>query len=154
MAVVRWGWRLLSRRDLAPAIAGFESTLERGLSVVRQRPLRLLAPSLLIVADRLGRLLVLWLCLQALGIHSDAAVVITGFAIGMAVGVMSMVPGGVGVQEGTIAGTYHLLGMPLEEAVVVSVLFRVVFQLMPLAFGLAIFWRALRPGDGCETVSI
>ena len=71
--------------------------------------------------------------------------VVTGFAIGMAVGVMSMVPGGVGIQEGTIAGTYHLLGMPLEEAVVVSVLFRVVFQLIPLALSLSLSWRMLRP---------
>ena len=50
--------------------------------------------------------------------------VVTGFAIGMAVGVISMVTGGVGIQERTIAGTYRLLGMPLalEEAVLVSVL--------------------------------
>ena len=79
---------------------------------------------------------VLWLCLQALGINGDAAVVVTGFAIRMAAGVMSMGPGRMGIHEGTIAGTYHLLGMPLEEAVVVSVLFRVVFQLIPLALSL------------------
>lgn len=71
--------------------------------------------------------------------------VVTGFAIGMAVGVMSMVPGGVGIEEGTVARTYHLLGMPLEEAVVVSVLFRVVFQLVPLAPSLRLFRRMLRP---------
>ena len=71
--------------------------------------------------------------------------VVTGFAIGMAVGVMWMVTGGVGIQEGTIAGTYRLLGMSLEEAVVVSVLFRVVFQLIPLALSLSLSWRMLRP---------
>ena len=71
--------------------------------------------------------------------------VVTGFAIGMAVGVMSTVPGGVGIQEGTIAGAYRLLGMPLEEAVVVSVLFRVVFQLILLALSLSLSWRMLRP---------
>ena len=71
--------------------------------------------------------------------------VVTGFAIRMAVGVMSMGPGRVEIHEGTIAGTYHLLGMPLEEAVVVSVLFRVVFQLIPLALSLSLSWRMLRP---------
>ena len=34
--------------------------------------------------------------------------------------------------------------MPLEEAVVVSVLFRVVFQLVSLALSLTRFWRMLR----------
>ena len=71
--------------------------------------------------------------------------VVTGFAIRMAVGVMSMGPGRVGIHEGTIAGTYHLLGTPLEEAVVVSILFRVVFQLIPLALSLSLSWRMLRP---------
>jgi uncharacterized protein (TIRG00374 family) len=145
LGIIRWSWRLLTRRDLEATTIAFEATLDRGLGAVRQRPLALLGPSLLIMADRLGRLAVLWLCLQALGIDGEVAVVLTGFAIGMAVGVMSMVPGGVGIQEGTIAGTYHLLGMPLEEAVVVSVLFRVVFQLIPLALGLSLSWRTLRP---------
>ena len=95
----------MTRRDLEAATIAFEATLDRGLGAVRQRPLALLSPSMLIMADRLGRLAVLWLCPQALGIDGEVAVVLTGFAIGMAVGVMSMVPGGVGIQEGTIAGT-------------------------------------------------
>lgn len=70
--------------------------------------------------------------------------VVTGFAIRMAVSVISMVPGRVGIHEGTIAGTYQLLGMPLEEAVVVSVLFRVACQLIPLALSLSLFWRMSR----------
>ena len=77
---------------------------------------------------------------------------VTGFAIGIAVGVMSMVPGGIGVQEGSMAGTYHLLGMPLEEAVVLSLLFRVIFQLVPLALSMSLYWRVLRgtPAAGPE----
>ena len=55
-----------------------------------------------------------------------------------------MVPGGIGVQEGSMAGTFNLLGMPLEEAVVLALLFRVVFQLVPLALSMLLYWRVLR----------
>lgn len=56
LGIIRWGGRLSTGRDLEAAISAFESTLDRGLGSVWQRPLALLGPSLLIMADRLGRL--------------------------------------------------------------------------------------------------
>ena len=67
-------------------------------------------------------------------------------AVGVALGVMSMVPGGLGVQEGSMAGTYHLLGVPLEEAVLVSVLFRLVYYVIPFLVSLAFYRRIMREG--------
>ena len=34
--------------------------------------------------------------------------------------------------------------MPLEEAVVVAFLFRVLFQLVPLTLSMSLYWRVLR----------
>ena len=45
LGIIRWGGRLLTRRDLEAAISAFESTLDRGLGSVRQRPLALLGPA-------------------------------------------------------------------------------------------------------------
>jgi hypothetical protein len=74
----------------------------------------------------------------------DPGVVVTGFAVGVAAGVMSMVPGGLGVQEGSMAGAYHLLGVPLEQAVLVSFLFRLVYYMTPFGVSLLFYRNVLR----------
>ena len=74
----------------------------------------------------------------------DPGVVVTGFAVGVAAGVMSMVPGGLGVQEGSMAGAYHLLGVPLEQGVLVSFLFRLVYYMVPFGVSLLFYPNVLR----------
>ena len=144
LRVVRAFIRLVTRRDIAPALRNFESTLNRGLREVRRRPQSLLLPVGLILADRVARVAVIWFCFQALGSNIEIGVTMTGFAIGVAAGVMSMVPGGIGVQEGSIVGTYHLLGVPLEEAVLASILFRAVYYMVPFAISLGFYRRLMR----------
>ena len=70
--------------------------------------------------------------------------VVTGFAVGVAAGVMSMVPGGLGVQEGSMAGAYHLLGVPLEQGVLVAFLFRLVYYMVPFGVSLLFYRNVLR----------
>ena len=142
--VVRVFMRLVLRRDIAAALRNFETTLNRGLREVRRNPQSLLLPVALIMADRAARVGVIWFCFQALGSDIEFGVTVTGFAIGVAAGVMSMVPGGIGVQEGSIVGTYHLLGVPLEEAVLASILFRAVYYMIPFGISLGFYRRLMR----------
>ena len=137
-------WRFVARRNILPSLNAFEATLGRGLSALRVRPLALGLPVILVLADRIARVAVVWFCFQALGSEVGLGVTATGFAVGVAAGVMSMVPGGLGVQEGSMAGTYHLLGVPLEEAVLASVLFRAVYYMVPFAISLAFYRGVLR----------
>lgn len=144
LRVVGGFWRRVFRRDISESLRRFEGTLSQGLAGLRRRPQALAWPVALVLADRIGRVAVVWFCFQALGIDVGLAVVVTGFSVGVAAGVMSMVPGGIVAQEGSMAGTYHLLGMPLEEAVLASVLFRVVFYMVPFAVSLVFYRRLLR----------
>lgn len=146
LRLVRAVWRLAARRDIGPSLGDFESTLRQGLGEVRNRPEMLALPVGLILADRLARVAVVWLCFQALGSDVGPAVAMTGFAIGVALGVMSMVPGGLAVQEGSMVGAYHLLGVPLEEAVLAALLFRVAYYSVPFGFSLAFYRGILRGG--------
>jgi uncharacterized protein (TIRG00374 family) len=136
--------RRVARIDIRSSIDSYGETLSRGLESLGQRPFAMAVKVAWILVDRLAQFGVLWFCVEALGIQGEVGVVVTGFAIGIVVGVMSMVPGGIGVQEGSMAGIFNLLGMPLEEAIVVSLLFRVVFQLVPLALSMLLYWRVLR----------
>ena len=142
-------WWLATRRSIERGLQGFEDTLDRGFMQLRSRPLELAVPLALIAADRLARLVVIWCCFQAFGGDVDPSVILTGFAIGVAMGVMSMIPGGLGVQEGSMVGAYHLMGVPVEQAVLVSLLFRLVYYMAPFAASL-LFYRRVLSGDRLE----
>jgi uncharacterized protein (TIRG00374 family) len=146
--VVSSFWKRVMRRDIAASVEHFEATLALGLAEFRARPLALAIPVALVLADRLLRVAVVWLCFHALGSDVGIGVAATGFAIGVAAGVMSMIPGGVAVQEGSMAGIYHLLGVPLEEAILVSILFRVVYYMVPFAISLAFYHRLMKVESG------
>ncbi len=146
LRLVRTVCRLAARRDIGPSLEDFDATLRRGLGEVRNRPGLLALPLGLILADRLARVAVVWLCFEALGSDVGPAVAMTGFAIGVALGVMSLAPGGLGVQEGSMVGVFHLLGVPLEEAVLASLLFRVAYYSVPFGLSLAFYRGLLRRG--------
>ena len=55
-----------------------------------------------------------------------------------------MLPGGMGVQEGSMVGIYVLLGVDYERAVLASVLFRAIYYLVPFAASLLLYARILR----------
>ena len=142
LRLVGWMWHLATRQSIKAGLRDFETTLRRGMGRIRSRPLGLALPLSLITLDRVCRLGVVWLCFQALGGQVDPGVVVTGFAVGVAAGVMSMVPGGLGIQEGSMAGAYHLLGVPLEQAVLVTVLFRLGYYMVPFSVSL-LFYRSV-----------
>ena len=155
LRLIGYAWRTATRRDMSPALQSFETSLRQGLAEIRSRRWSLVPPVALIFADRGARVAVVWLCFESLGGQIDPAVVVTGFAVGVVVGVMSMVPGGMGVQEGAMAGTFHLLGVPLDQAVLVALLFRLVYYMAPFGVSLFFYWYVLRvsrlePAAGAE----
>jgi uncharacterized protein (TIRG00374 family) len=136
--------RWLTHRDLAATLGEFDATMSRGIQVLKTRPLWLALMVALVAADWTACVAALWFCFDALGEPIPLGVLLTGFALGVTAGVLSMVPGGLGVQEGSMAGLYALLGVPLEKAVLASILFRVVYYLVPYLVSLGFYWRLLR----------
>jgi uncharacterized protein (TIRG00374 family) len=61
-----------------------------------------------------------------------------------------MIPGGLGIQDGSMAGIYAMLGTPLEITVLASILFRVVYYLLPFVIGLTMYWYWLRRGKKAQ----
>jgi uncharacterized protein (TIRG00374 family) len=136
--------RRLRRRDLTTTFDDFDATMSRGVSVVRTRPLLLVLMVGLVAADWTASVGALWFCFDALGDPISLGVLLTGFALGITAGLLSMVPGGLGVQEASMAGMYALLGVPLQKAVLASILFRVVYYLVPYLVSLGFYGWLLR----------
>ena len=112
---------------------------------IRERPFAALAPVLLTILDWIAVLAAFWLCLESVGQSVPLRVLIAGFAIGMNVGVVSLIPGGLGVQEGSQAGVLALFGVPFGPALLASVLFRFLYFLVPFLVSLPLYLLVLRP---------
>jgi glycosyltransferase 2 family protein len=147
--------RRLTRRDAESGLTAFDSSLTRGLASLRSHRGRLVGLLAGIIGDWLFCTAAVWFCFAALGIRLPAGVLLSGFFIGIAAGALSMLPGGMGVQDGSMAGVYALLGVPFGPALLAAVLFRVVYYLVPFALGLAVYGRLIRtkshaaePGPG------
>ena len=140
--VARAGGKV-TKRDLQPSLEEFELTVTRGVSASRQHPAQLLAMLVLVTADWTFSLVAMYFCFDALGEPLKLGVLTTGYAIGVLAGVLSMIPGGLGVQEGSMAGIYALLGVPLQTAILAAVLFRVVYYFIPYLVSLGLYRRLL-----------
>lgn len=136
--------KFVAHRDIMASLSTFDSALSFGWSEVRRRPLMAASILGLIVAYWAFMLLVLWFCFYALGGKIRPDVLITGFTIGISAGNLSMVPGGFGVQEASMAGVFALLGVPLTQAVLAVLLFRVVYDIIPYVASWSLYRNILR----------
>jgi uncharacterized protein (TIRG00374 family) len=96
----------------------------------------------LLIADWLFTVATLFFAFRAFGLSVSPGVVLTGFFVGLSAGSLSMIPGGVGVQDASMAGVYVLLGVALEPALLATILFRACYYFIPflaalLGYGLA-----------------
>src|SRR5207253_2166635 len=97
-------------------IAGFVLLLAShalvGRDLLLDRPHAMLAPTAYIVLDWAFTLLVLYAAFVAIGHPVQMSYVIAGFAIGMFVSIVSLVPAGLGVLEGSMAAVFATLDVP------------------------------------------
>ena len=160
LALVRRLGRLVSGNHLE-GLEGALVDLDIGLATagrsVRERPIAALAPLVLTILDWVAVLMAFWLCLEAVGQPVGLRVLIAGFAVGMNVGVVSLIPGGLGVQEGAQAGVLALFGIPFGPALLAALLFRLIYVLVPSLVSLPLYYVVLRPmvepADGSAAAS-
>lgn len=133
-------------RSFHAAVRETDEALTRGTATARRRPGPIVLAIVLVILDWAASLAALGFCFRAFGEALPLGVLVTGFALGVAAGVLSMVPGGLGVQDGSMVGTFALLGVSLEHSILASVLFRIVYYVAPFLVSLPLYGRALRRG--------
>jgi len=137
-------WHFFSHRDISPFLGELDNALGRGLQALRQRPFFLSAVLLVMAAQWAFAAGSLWFCFYALGRAPHLGVLLSGFGIGISAGNLSFVPGGLGVQEASMAGVFALMGTPFAQAALASILFRVTNNFVPFIFSLGLYWELLR----------
>jgi uncharacterized protein (TIRG00374 family) len=117
----------------------FQHSLNQGFEFLLERKNRIVAPAAWILLDWVLAMSILWAAFQAVDYPISPGVVMVGFAVGVCLSLVSIVPGGIGVLEGSMTAVFVSFGVPLERAFVAVLIFRVVYYLLPLCLSLFFF---------------
>jgi uncharacterized protein (TIRG00374 family) len=114
----------------------YQFNLNRGIEFLLERKRQMLAPLLYIIADWIFTILILHTAFLTLRHPIHPGYVIVGFAVGIVLTFVTVIPGGLGVMEGSTAAMFASFGVPFETAVLAVLLFRLTYTLMPLLVSL------------------
>jgi uncharacterized protein (TIRG00374 family) len=139
-------WHFFTHRDITFFLNDFNEGLTRGLVTLKRHPWVLTLVLVLMASEWAFQAVAIWFCFGALGSPPGLGILLSGFGIGLSAGNLSWVPGGLGVQEASMAGIYALLGMSFTQAALAAILFRVVYDFIPFFITLPLYGRLIRRG--------
>lgn len=110
----------------------YQFNLNRGIEFLLARKRQMWAPLCYIIADWVFTILILYTAFLTLRHPVHLGYVIVGFAVGIVLTFVTVIPGGLGVMEGSTAAMFASFGVPFETAVLAVLLFRLTYSLLPL----------------------
>lgn len=117
----------------------FLHNLNAGLEFMLARKDRIVWPACWIMLDWVLTLTILWAAFRSVGYPIAPGLVVIGFAVGICLSLVSLVPGGLGVMESSMTAVFVSLSVPLEPAVVAVIIFRLTYYVLPLLMSLFFF---------------
>ncbi|MFZ0035734.1 MAG: flippase-like domain-containing protein, partial [Sedimentisphaerales bacterium] len=144
LRVVNGAWHFITRRSIEQFITELDNALNNGVTALRNNRPAFIYLMVLMTAYWALAAAALWFCFFALGRSPNIGILFCGFGIGIVAGNLSLIPGGLGVQEASLAGVFALLGTPFAEAALASILFRVVYDFIPFFLSLLLYSRLIR----------
>jgi uncharacterized protein (TIRG00374 family) len=147
-AALAWMARLVNRAvhpflhyDYLPVERAytFSSEVSLGLSVLRNHPRWVYGPLLLALLGKALLLCVLFLCFKAFQVPVEGGALVAGLSLANLFLIVSPTPAGLGIVEGVLAVALRSLGIPLEDATVVTIAYRGFSFWLPFLVGLVTF---------------
>ncbi len=122
----------------------FQHRLDSGIEFLLSRKSGMLGPTVWITFDWVLTSGVLWAAFRAVSYPLTPGLVMVGFSVGLFFSLVSFVPGGLGVMEGSMTAVFAGLGVPLEKAVVAVLIFRLAYHVVPLVLSVFLFHGVFR----------
>jgi uncharacterized protein (TIRG00374 family) len=131
-------FRLLHLAERLPLVGRFAEQLEEfyEASFILLKLKRLLPTVVISIAAWFVECVASWLLLKGLGIDAGLLLVTFVFAIGTLAGALAMIPGGLGVAEGSMTGLFVASGIARNSAVAATLLIRIVTFWFVIVLGL------------------
>lgn len=132
-------WALPRYKPDRTRIWRFQRNLNRGIDFLLDRKKQMVEPTVWILIDWVLTLAILYTAFVCLDYDIAIGVLVIGFAVGLSLSFVSIIPGGLGIMEGSMAAVFTTLSVPFETAVVATLIFRIAFHVVPLITSLFLF---------------
>lgn len=121
--------------------------IDEGMEFFADRPRAMIGPLAWIFLDWVFTIAVLYAAFYSVGANVSYSDVVIAFSVAIVVAVVSFVPGGVGVLDGTLFAMFARTGIPDEQSVLALMIFRVSFYVIPVLLSLAVARSAFSDVD-------
>ncbi len=148
-----WVVRKAVRRDVSEWVDPYTRRTAWAVNAMRRDPGRLSLVLLLLLAEWAANVVVLGYCLRSFGVAMDFGGSAAVYVVATFAGVISALPGGIGVQEGLVTSLAVLGGASLEQAALGALLFRVLQTFLPFLLSFGFYPRLLRAGQAAASPS-
>lgn len=122
----------------------FQHNLDVGVEFLLSRKRGMIAPTAWITFDWVLTSGILWAAFRGVSHPLPPGLVMVGFGVGLFFSLVSFVPGGLGIMEGSMTAVFVSLGVPLEKAVVAVLIFRLSYHVIPLFVSVFLFHGVFR----------
>ncbi|MGD9641530.1 MAG: YbhN family protein [Elusimicrobiales bacterium] len=118
----------------------FECQLDEGIRTIHGRKFELPKVVAYVFCDWVSNILILYFAFKAVGVSLGATTLIAGFAFGMLMTIIPILPGGLGAMEAAMTAAFSGMGVPVAQALTASLLFRLFYYLLPAFASVFIYW--------------
>jgi uncharacterized protein (TIRG00374 family) len=114
----------------------FTSDVSEGLAALRHNRRWAIWPIFYAILGKILLMIVLFMCFMAFEIPVAVGTIVAGLSISDLFLLISPTPAGIGIVEGILAVSLHTLGLPMEDATVVTLAYRGFSFWMPFLIGM------------------
>jgi uncharacterized protein (TIRG00374 family) len=130
------------RMDRAQA---FFQNFNDSLNMIMSNRGVLLAPATLALFDWIFMFLCLKFSFISIGYPVSNKILMVGFSIGLFTSMVSLTPASIGLMEASMAGSFHLMGLDYDLALLAILIYRIAYYFIPIAVSM-LFLKRFLPG--------
>jgi len=124
----------------------FEAEIHEGVDFMIARGPQMIVPLVYIAIDWFLMLATLYASFYCVAEPVPMHIVVIGFSTGVFLSIINLVPGGLGIMEGSMAAVFASFGVPLESAIIAAIIFRMSYYVLPLALTMLFFRQMIVVG--------
>jgi uncharacterized protein (TIRG00374 family) len=124
-------WHFITRQSAQKQFDDFDFAIEQIKVKLRENPQLGLYLLGLMFGDWIFTLLSFELCFLAFGMVIPFTILVSAFTVGKTATILSFIPGGIGVRSTSTAGALTLFHINFDVALLVVVLYRIVYDFIP-----------------------
>ncbi|MBU2574450.1 MAG: flippase-like domain-containing protein [Elusimicrobia bacterium] len=118
----------------------FEEQLAQGINTIHAKKYELPKVLGFVCLDWICTIMILNFAFRAVGVNMGTAKLIIGFAAGMLMTVIPVLPGGLGAMEAAMSAVYSQMGVNFGKALTAALIFRLFYYVAPSIISVFIYW--------------